>query len=82
MKSGIWKTVALLCCVTLASCAHRPERSYPIPTRQQMEWQQLETYAFIHFGLNTFNDMEWYLSLFPDGRVHSAYDRLFLQDIL
>lgn len=41
------------------SCVHRPERSYPIPTSQQLEWQQIETYAFIHFGLNTFNDMEW-----------------------
>ena len=43
----------------LASCAHRPEPSSPIPNRQQLEWQQLENYAFIHFGLNTFNNMEW-----------------------
>ena len=49
----------MLFCLTVASCAHRPERSYPVPSMQQLEWQQLETYAFIHFGLNTFNDMEW-----------------------
>ena len=42
----------------LASCAHSPEPSDPIPSRQQLEWQQLENYAFIHFGLNTFNNMD------------------------
>ena len=53
------KCALIIGCLMLASCVHRPSRSYPIPTQQQLEWQQMETYAFIHFGLNTFNDMEW-----------------------
>lgn len=63
MKKKLFSALlaAALCC----SCSHRevlvspPEPVYPIPQPRQVEWQQMETYAFIHFGLNTFNDKEW-----------------------
>lgn len=36
-----------------------PAPVMPIPTTQQLEWQQMEFYAFVHFNMNTFTNQEW-----------------------
>ncbi|MBR2775891.1 MAG: alpha-L-fucosidase [Prevotella sp.] len=31
----------------------------PIPNANQLRWQDMEMYAFIHYSLNTYTDQEW-----------------------
>ena len=31
----------------------------PVPTENQLHWQDMEMYAFIHYSLNTYTDQEW-----------------------
>lgn len=31
----------------------------PVPSQNQMQWQEMEYYAFIHFSLNTYTDQSW-----------------------
>lgn len=36
-----------------------PQPVGPVPNENQLKWQQMEYYAFIHLSVNTYTDMAW-----------------------
>ena len=36
-----------------------PAAHGPLPSERQLAWHDLEYYAFVHFNMNTFTNMEW-----------------------
>ncbi|WP_133758632.1 alpha-L-fucosidase [Gelidibacter sediminis] len=50
--------IAVLC---FNSCKQVPPPKVfgPAPSERQMKWHEMEYYAFVHFSMNTFTDIEW-----------------------
>lgn len=49
----------ILAAALAISCSSAPKAFGPVPTRQQIDLQNMEMYAFIHYSLNTYTDQEW-----------------------
>jgi len=45
--------------VSSQELANAPKPFGPLPTQKQIDWQEMEFYAFVHFSLNTFTNKEW-----------------------
>jgi alpha-L-fucosidase len=56
-----------LCGIFFSTCAAgisyaqtKPPAPFgPVPSANQMRWQEMEYYAFVHFSLNTYTDQSW-----------------------
>ena len=51
-------TLGLLLFVSLG-ISSQTQSNLPKPTENQLRWQEMEMYAFIHYSLNTYTDQEW-----------------------
>ena len=48
-----------ICAIGSYAQTKAPALYGPVPTANQMRWQQMEYYAFVHFSLNTYTDQSW-----------------------
>jgi alpha-L-fucosidase len=53
------RLVVALCLGGVVRAASAPEPYGPVPSERQLRWHALEFYGMVHFGLNTFANMEW-----------------------
>ena len=61
MSKKISLVFVSFCLLYFTACnqVKTPDAHGPVPTENQLRWQEMEYYAFLHFSTNTFTDEEW-----------------------
>ena len=61
MIQRICKIIIAAGCLAVSGYAqtNAPGPCGPVPSENQVKWQEMEYYAFIHLSTNTFTDQEW-----------------------
>ncbi|MEO6851053.1 MAG: alpha-L-fucosidase, partial [Mucilaginibacter sp.] len=59
-RNYFWGIVFSLFPMTFCSAqTSAPKPFGPVPTENQLRWQKMGYYAFVHFSLNTYTDQSW-----------------------
>jgi alpha-L-fucosidase len=59
-RSFVTSSLSALACISLHAEETSPPRPFgALPSARQLQWQQMETYSFLHFTVNTFTNKEW-----------------------
>ena len=59
MLKFLLPSLLLLQVLTMTAQVRKPQPFGPLPTENQLRWQDMEMYAFIHYSMNTYTDQEW-----------------------
>jgi len=59
IKKFLCSIIFTLLAIHIFAQTKAPAPFGPVPSENQMRWQEMEYYSFVHFSLNTYTDQSW-----------------------